>query len=69
MGVQNLFGKGERAIESCTNDFKVLAHFLVVDVVSLLPDGHFDPLAEIWSIGDGCEAAAAKLKALLAEGA
>jgi hypothetical protein len=52
MGVENLLGEGERAVQSLANDVEVLVHLLVVDVVALLPVGHFD-LAGERSIADG----------------
>jgi hypothetical protein len=52
MGVQDLLGEGERAVQTSTDNLEVLAHLLVVDVVALLPVGHFD-LAGQRGIADG----------------
>ena len=52
MGVENLLGEGERAVQAGTNNLEVLVHLLVVDVVALLPVGHLD-LAREGSIADG----------------
>ena len=52
MGVEDLLGEGEGAVETATDDSEVLAHLLVVDVVALLPVCHFD-LAGEGSIADG----------------
>jgi hypothetical protein len=41
MRVENLLSKGERAIETLAHNAEVLAETLVVDVVALLPVGHF----------------------------
>jgi hypothetical protein len=38
MGVENLLGIGERAVEARSHDGEVLGHLLVVDVVALLVD-------------------------------
>lgn len=37
VGVEDLLGVGEGAVESCAHDGKVLGHLLVVDEVALLP--------------------------------
>lgn len=52
MGVEDLLGEGERAVQATTDNSEVLAHLLVVDEVALLPVGHFD-LAGEGSIADG----------------
>lgn len=52
MRVEDLLGEGERAVQALAHDLEVLAHLLVVDVVALLPIGHFD-LAGEGSIADG----------------
>jgi hypothetical protein len=54
MGVENLLGEGERAVQPAANNLEVLAHLLVVDVVALLPVGHFD-LAGQRGIADGSQ--------------
>jgi hypothetical protein len=54
MGVEDLLGEGERAVQPAANNLEVLAHLLVVDVVALLPVGHFD-LAGQRSIADGSQ--------------
>jgi hypothetical protein len=61
MGVEDLFGVGERPVQPRTDDSKVLVHLLVVDVVALLPIAHFDLLAEVGSIADSRQATAASL--------
>lgn len=52
VGVENLLGEGERSVEAPAHNVEVLVHLLVVDVVALLPVGHFD-LAGQRSIADG----------------
>lgn len=52
VGVEDLLGKGEGAVETRADYAQVLAHLLVVDVVALLPVGHLD-LARERSIADG----------------
>jgi hypothetical protein len=52
MGVQDLLGEGKRSVQTSANNLEVLAHLLVVDVVALLPVGHFD-LAGQRGIADG----------------
>ena len=52
MRVENLLGKGERPVQTATDNAQVLAHLGVVDVVALLPVGHFD-LAGERGIADG----------------
>jgi hypothetical protein len=51
MRVEDLLGKGERAVEALAHDAQVLAHLLVVDVVALLEVVHLD-LAGQRSIAD-----------------
>ena len=52
VGVEDLLGKGKRAVQAAANNLEVLVHLLVVDVVALLPVGHLD-LARERSIADG----------------
>lgn len=52
VGVENLLGEGQRTIETLAHYAQVLAHLLVVDVMALLPVGHFD-LARERRIADG----------------
>jgi hypothetical protein len=45
---------------------QVFIHLFVVDIVAFLPVGHLDLAVQFGAIADGCEAAAAQLKLLLA---